>query len=68
MDDTSKTKNETARTLLADVTTAEQALLAQIETLAAADALTEDDRQQLSYQSELLCAELRACIDPSDWE
>lgn len=60
--------DELSSTLLADVTTTEQAFLDRIETLAAIDTLTEDDRQQLSYQIEILCAELRACIDPSDWE
>lgn len=68
MNNTSNMMDQPSNTLLADVTTAEQALLNRIESLAAADALTEDDRQQLSYQIELLCAELRACIDPNDWE
>lgn len=46
-----------------DVTAREQRLLAAIEAVAARDALTEDDRHALSYRAEMLCAELRGCIE-----
>ncbi|MFC5970112.1 hypothetical protein ACFPYI_02095 [Halomarina salina] len=45
------------------VTAREQDLLTAIENVAARDALTEDDRHQLSFRAEILCEELRACIE-----
>lgn len=64
MDETTSTD----RTVLADISAIEQRFLTLIEEIAAADALTEDDRQQMSFEAEMLCTELRACVDPSPWE
>lgn len=47
----------------ADVSDIEQDLLTVIEQVAAADAMTDDDRHLLSYEAEMLGAELRGCIE-----
>ncbi|MFD1514253.1 hypothetical protein [Halomarina rubra] len=46
-----------------DVTDLEHDLLALVEDVAASGALTEDDRHTMSFRTEVLCAELRGCID-----
>lgn len=46
----------------ADVTDLEQDLLTLVENVAASGALTEDDRHDMSFRTEILCAELRGCI------
>lgn len=46
-----------------DVAACELDLLTAIESVAARDALTDDDRHLLSYRAEMLCAELRGCIE-----
>lgn len=51
-----------------EITDAEQRFLHVIEDLAAAGTLTEDDRDQLSFEIGVLSAELRACLDPGAWE
>ncbi len=56
------------RATIDDIAATEQRFLTLIEEVAAADALTEDDRHQLSFEVEMLCTELRACVDPSPWE
>ncbi|WP_254538481.1 hypothetical protein [Halomarina litorea] len=56
------------RTKLDALAAAEQELLTIIEQVAADGALTEDDRQQMSFEAEMLVEELRACVDPSKWE
>ena len=53
--------------VLDDITATEQQFLTLIEEVAAADALTEGDRHQMSYEIEMLSAELRACVDPTPW-
>ncbi|MWG36331.1 hypothetical protein [Halomarina oriensis] len=47
----------------ADVATLERDLLTAIENVAASGAMTEDDRHLLSYEAEMLSAELRGCIE-----
>jgi hypothetical protein len=49
-----------------DVTALEQDLLTAIETVAAEGALTDDDRHLLSYEAEMLGAELRGCIEHAE--
>lgn len=49
-----------------DVAALEQDLLTAIENVAAEGALTDDDRHLLSYEAEMLGAELRGCIEHAE--
>jgi hypothetical protein len=49
-----------------DVTALESDLLGLVEEASAREALTDDDRRRLSFRTETLCAELRACLDHDD--
>lgn len=53
-------------TLREETTNTQQRLLRLIEELSAASTLTDDDRDQLSFEVGILCAELRTCIDPAE--
>jgi hypothetical protein len=54
--------------LMKEITDTEQRFLHIIEDLAADDTLTEDDRDQMGFEIGILSAELRACVDSSQWE
>ncbi len=54
--------------LMEEITDAEQRFLHIIEDLAADDTLTEDDRDQMGFEIGVLSAELRACVDSSEWK